>query len=250
MLPINLSQSFLFLVSGLGFWIFSCTNAPTPAPVKTEQQETIIQEEPIQKKTTITDSRDGAVYKIITIGKQTWFAENLRYDAPGSMLNPDNPSVSYGRLYTLTAAQGACPKGWHTATDWEWNQLELAHGMPAADTLRGGWRGTHGTHMKSKKDWGDNNIITDSLGMVPFTENGNGTDQLGFKVLPAGYYFSGKMGGEEGMQGLGYSAGFWSSVENNVGCARFLFSPRKWVNKWEDKNDETGAGLSCRCVKD
>ncbi len=187
-----------------------------------------------QQLSSMTDPRDGATYSTITIGNQTWMAENLRYNAPGSMLNPDNPSNAYGRLYPLIPAQDACPPGWHLPSDQEWEQVEIAHGMPSTFIGKGGWRGKHGTSMKSTTEW---------------DKDGNGTNLLGFNILPAGYYFSGRIGEEKGMQGLGFSAAFWSSRNGNVATARFLFSPKEWINKWEDKDDDTGAGLSCRCLK-
>ena len=184
---------------------------------------------------TMTDPRDGEVYKTVVIGNKTWMAENLRYYAYGSMINPDNPSKSYGRLYELFASQASCPEGWHLPTEKEWDDLEILHGMP--DTFRGvgGWRGEHAVHLKSTSGW---------------DRDGNGTDSLGFNALPAGYYFSGNMGGEQGMQGLHYSAAFWSYMGPFKAAARFMFSSRTFVNKWEDEGKYTGSALSCRCVKD
>lgn len=189
----------------------------------------------------ITDERDGEVYATIKIGKQTWFAENLRYKTDGSIINPDNPSKSYGRLYEINTVQTACPKGWHLPTDKEWDELEIAHGMPVSFIGKGGWRGEHAVNLKSTDNW---------------KKNGNGTNKLGFNVLPAGYYFSEKMGELAGLEGLGFSAAFWSAIRFDavlgfeVGYARFMFSSRLFVNKWEDINNESEASLSCRCVKD
>lgn len=213
----------LFLLSSLGCCMCACTTNVGTNNMTPQEVDTMI------------DARDGEVYTIIKIGEKIWMAENLRYKAPESMVHPENPSPLYGRLYDLLSSQTACPDGWHIASNDEWNSLELAHGMPTEDVLRGGWRGKHGTNMKATLGW-DN--------------NGNGTNSLGFNVLPAGYYFSGWAGTTKGLEGLGYSAAFWSSMEDSIASARFLFSSRKWVNKWEDKNNETGAALSCRCVKD
>jgi uncharacterized protein (TIGR02145 family) len=185
---------------------------------------------------TIIDSRDGEIYKIVTIGKQTWLAENLRFNASESMTNPLNPSKKYGRLYDLIPAQTACPAGWHLPTDAEWDTLEIAHGMPVSFIGQGGWRGEHATNMKAKMDWKDGE---------------SGRDSLGFKVLPAGYYFSEATGIETpGLEGLGYAAAFWSAIENEVGYARFMFGERTFVNKWDAKREDIGTALSCRCVKD
>jgi len=228
-------KKILFLLFIFPLLIASCTNAQTKEKPDKETAASIHQPPIESPDSTMTDPRDGEKYTIITIGKQTWMAENVRYATPeGSMFNPINPSNSYGRLYTLKAAQNACPEGWHIPTDSEWDELEIAHGMPTSFIGKGGWRGKHAINMRSTTGWDEGEI---------------GKDSLGFNVLPAGYYFSGELGGDPGMQGIGFSAAFWSAIENGRGWARFLFGVREFVNKWDDSVDNTGSALSCRCVK-
>ena len=182
----------------------------------------------------IIDSRDGERYATVTIGRQTWMAENLRYNAPGSRLNPNNPSSAYGRLYNAKVAQVICPEGWHLASDAEWNELEMTLGMNAADTSKTGWRGTHGTHLKSIAGW---------------QSKLKGSNKSGFNALPAGYYFDGSLGGKIGMDGLGYSVGFWASEKDGISWQRWLAAPLEGVNRQADNLSNNHAS-ACRCVKD
>jgi uncharacterized protein (TIGR02145 family) len=176
---------------------------------------------------TFTDQRDGNVYQLVTIGSQTWFAENLRYNAAGSWYNTNNPDPKYGRLYDWNTVLTACPAGWHLPTDAEWNTMEMALGLSASDANLIQFRGTHGTAMKSTTGWG----------------YGNGTNSSGFNAFPAGGYYSGSY------FDLGGNAFFWSASEYDATYAwfRYLFDgdagvARSYLYK--------SYGFSCRCLQD
>ena len=241
----RVSLSLHFLLSCLIGFTISCTNVQTKSVTTNQTDTTIVPPSaaisPVVSITLIDstnqmiDPRDGEIYAIVKIGNQTWMAENLRYNAVGSIINLKNPSKAYGRLYKINTAQTACLDGWHLPSDAEWDEVEMAHGMPAFFIGKSGWRGEHAANMRSVTGWKD--------------DDGN-TNSLGFNVLPAGYYTSEEMGFPNvGLEGLGFSAAFWSSIDINVGYARFMFSAKKFVNKWEDTNNDSNAGLSCRCIK-
>jgi uncharacterized protein (TIGR02145 family) len=164
---------------------------------------------------TMTD-QDSNVYKTITIGTQTWMAENLRttkyrdgssilnitdnrvwtYLTTGAYCNYNNTKsadtiATYGRLYDWYAAtdsRNIAPTGWHVPTVAEWTTLTTYLG---GDSVAGGKiKETGTTH------WATPNIAA--------------TNESGFTALPSGtrYY---KDGSFFGLGGIGV---IWSSAAN------------------------------------
>jgi uncharacterized protein (TIGR02145 family) len=89
--------------------------------------------------TSFKDPRDQKTYKLVTISGQTWFAENLNYDIPGSSVCANDSCAKYGRVYTGSVAKIVCPQGYHLPTDAEWRTLEHNLGMSDEDTAKVGW---------------------------------------------------------------------------------------------------------------
>jgi len=83
----------------------------------------------ICKSNVITDPRDNHQYKIIKIGNQVLFAENLNYklNTQGcfSYNNNDLLSAKYGLLYDFESAKLSSNgfPGWHLPTIYEWAEL-------------------------------------------------------------------------------------------------------------------------------
>ena len=154
---------------------------------------------------TMTDERDGQVYKTVKIGDQWWMAENLNYaytkptpqyyygtidiiDSASFCYNNEPDSCAkYGRLYMWEASmdcvdaeiddylcpiirywnndfkiRGVCPDKWHVPSVNEWKSLQYVVNYFATD-------------LKSTEGWLD---------------NGNGSDVVGFRILPTGYYIN------------------------------------------------------------
>lgn len=170
-----------------------------------------------------TDPRDGREYEIVTIGDQTWFAENLNYQTESSMVYADNPANAdkFGRLYTLEDARTACPDGWHLPSDGDWVELEAELGLPSNEWYHMEWRGTHGIKMKSDTEW-------------------NGSNESGFSALPGGVYIE-----QNGYQSINNWAFFWTSTS---GISRGLNSTDGQVGRLDIMT--ASCGLSVRCVKD
>lgn len=180
-----------------------------------------------------TDSRDGQVYKTVEIGTQTWFAENLNYETTNSWWY-DNSSTKgdiYGRLYSWADALTACPSGWHLPSDIEWKQLEMHLGMSQSEADAINDRGTdEGKILKSTSGWN--------------TNDGNGTDAVGFSALPGGYFseidshFNGLLYVGCWWQATAYSStSAWYRAFNNSSTIHRYYSPKS-------------TGYSIRCIKD
>jgi uncharacterized protein (TIGR02145 family) len=84
-----------------------------------------------------TDTRDGNVYRTITIQGVTWMCENLRFNAKAGADLFDNNSDNlpgYGLLYEWKTAVKACPSGWHLPSGQEYQKL--ANHFEHKDTWR------------------------------------------------------------------------------------------------------------------
>ena len=90
-----------------------------------------------------TDPRDGYRYAVVTLGKQQWFAENLRFKTGDSRCYEGDEAncADHGRLYRLADALKACPSGWRVPSEEDWQNLERWLGMSEADILKEDSRG-------------------------------------------------------------------------------------------------------------
>ena len=171
----------------------------------------------------LTDSRDGQTYKTVTIGTQTWMADNLNYETENSYCYDDDPSncSKYGRLYTWAAAKTVCPEGWHLPDTTEWNTLFTAVGGSS----------TAGAKLKSQTGWTAYYGITNE-------------DSFGFSALPAGFRFDYGHYINEGDY-----AYFWSSTEYSSYGAYYVSLDYNGDYAYLG-NDGKSNGFSVRCVKD
>ena len=179
---------------------------------------------------TATDPRDGYTYATETIGGQTWFSENLKYQSRGSWCYDNDPSncATYGRLYDWASAMDACPNGWHLPSDAEWKQIEMQLGMSQTEADGTGFRGTdEAFKMKSISGWHNNY---------------NGNNSSGFNVLPAGYYFDGDF------YELTEVAQYWSGSKDGLSGA-FSRSFHWGDNRIVRNVSSITSGQSVRCVK-
>ncbi|MBR6834170.1 MAG: hypothetical protein IKM81_12420 [Fibrobacter sp.] len=112
---------------------------------------------------TFQDPRDKYIYKTVTIGVQTWFAENLQYKIGDSYCasGEDSDCSSLGRTYDWMDAMEACPQGWRLPSVKEVRDLIKAVGSSAAK-------------IKSVSGW-EKNGGTDDYGLSIRPENGKVT---------------------------------------------------------------------------
>jgi len=170
---------------------------------------------------TMTDSRDGQIYKTVKIGDQIWMAENLNFEVDSSYCYNDSAKycTKYGRLYSWAAANRACPDGWHLPTIDEFETLFATVGKQSIA----------GKKLKSTSGWNN---------------DGNGTDDFGFTALPAGIRY----GKDKYYNYEGHHANFWSSIKNGSDSAEYVNMFYDYDNARQlvhDKND----GMSVRCLK-
>ena len=213
----------------------------------------------------VTDIENNK-YKTITIGTQTWMAENLRAtkyqngDLIGTTSSPlvditkeHNPkyewaydgnesiSVLYGRLYTWDAVsdnRNVCPVGWHVPTHDEWTTLTVY--LVNNGFGFGGSGNKIAKSMVATTGWEIDETTEGSIG-----NNLSGNNSSGFSAIPTGF----RGIGTEGFSYIGDGAYWWSSTEQSTdlawrGCYMFFNSG----SVYDGASDKQG-GLSVRCIQ-
>ena len=154
------------------------------------------------------DSRDSTYYRYITIGDQTWMADNLRYvgNIPyGGTTKASTESYWYSNnLYNWTAAtSGICPTGWHLPSADEWNQLFSF--LRSHSEYQCGSSNSIGKSLASTTGW-----ISSSTDCTPGNTPSD-NNSSGFNARPMGYW--GSATGDGAYVGQGNGAYFWSTTE-------------------------------------
>ncbi len=185
---------------------------------------------------------EGNVYKTVTIGTQTWMAENLKTskynDGSSIPMVTDNtswPNLAtpafcwynndetaykniYGALYNWHTVNTArlCPAGWHVPADTEWKtMIAYLGGAYAGDKLQ----------EKGTAHWEN--------------QNEGATNESGFTALPGGLRVN---NGE--FAALGQASYWWCSNED-IPEARFVGYYDSGVERGSNKKQ---FGLSVRCI--
>lgn len=202
----------------------------------------------------LTD-QDGNTYKTITIGSQTWMAENLRTtkyrngdeipevtdstlwenSTAGAYCNYQNTNnietiATYGRLYNWKAATDdrmIAPSGWHLPTLNDWMILS--------------------------------NYLVDSVAGIKLKESGNlhwkqtylfeGTNETGFTALPGGYRIH--YGHQFIFMQMEKEGGWWTVTEDSTDLDNaYHISMGYNYAGFGGCNCPKQEGFSVRCVKD
>ena len=213
---------------------------------------------------TLTDFRDGQIYKTVSIGDQVWMAENLNYaytDVPFEISGNTDDSTSwcydndpvncskYGRLYTWAAAMDSV--GTWSANSKGCGYLKTCSpSNPVRGVCPKDW------HLPSNDEWntlvnavGDSitagKVLKSTSGWNNYNgKGGNGTDAFGFSAFSTGYRVASGSYSTEGDY-----ANVWSSTEDDDEGAynMHLYYHNDDVDL--DNNPKYN-GFSVRCVKD
>lgn len=192
---------------------------------------------------------DGNEYGIVTIGAQTWMAENLRTTryrngdkindgtGAGTVSGEDAPKywfvydddlnnvIPYGRLYTWYAVndgRSLCPEGWHVASDADW---ALLRDYLRGEKIAGGKLKESGT-----THWA--------------APNKRATNQFDFTALPGGY--------RQNYQSFAHigEIGYWWTATEQSAYYGFLYSMSYDTGVLFAERSFKALGYSVRCIRD
>lgn len=240
-------KKYLFLLS-LPLFFIACGEDSASGPVKSSSADMEVStssENFSVNSDSFTDFRDGKKYRTVTIGSQTWMAENLalEYRVDGNAYGTFYNARVKQHYYTWAAAmdsaavfsadgegccpglcyvyksniRGICPEGWHLPNKLEWKALiEVAENSGFALEAKG------------------------------FVSSSN--DKYGFSALPVGYYRDGSF--YHIYEGDAY---FWSASSGDAGPSRpyqvYYFHLRGSIAE-VNSGGSYGYGYSVRCIKD
>jgi uncharacterized protein (TIGR02145 family) len=165
----------------------------------------------------------GRKHKTIVIGQQEWMVENLFCPELGFHYENDykKSQNGYGTLHTyyaIPAIQKLLSDGWRVPSDIDWKRLINFVGDNSCKKL------------KSKTGWKD---------------GGNGTDDFGFSVLPAGnLHHDGSP-----FSCRGYESYFWSSSAYSSPDAWYQYFHYRYATVYRLYFNRS-FGFSIRCVRD
>ncbi len=235
-----MKKYYFTITSILFFGLLSCSNEET----KTQNQEALRPTVPSQPNT-VTDI-DGNVYRIVTIGNQSWTKTNLNVShyrngdpipqvtdtaewanlTTGAWCYYNNGQVNgpiYGKLYNWYAVndpRGLAPIGWHVPSYVEWNALS---------TFLGGIFVAN--KMKATTGW------TSYIGII-------NTNTSGFTGLPGGL-----RSGSSYDYNLLTNGSWWSSSEKDTSFSWGVgldYDHSSFNSGYGNKK----IGFSVRCIKD
>ncbi len=206
------------------------------------------------KAQSLTDI-DGNVYKILTIGTQTWMQENLKTTKlnDGTAILATNkanfwkpePSycwsnfdvankLKYGALYSGYTVQTSklCPIGWHVPSKSEWEKL-IKCIDPEYDPNSIMKYNRAAIKMKTTQGWEFANIAT---------------NESEFSALPGGYRNYVDFGGI--FLELLYEAKWWCSTMDELGIDLYYAGMSSTSDGVVISAENRQKGFSVRCVRD
>ncbi len=228
---------------------------------------------------TFTDSRDGNEYKYVTIGDQTWMAENLAYlpeisppeegsgdtgredDAFYYVYGYNSTNVeyakdtitykTYGVLYNWNAAMGGAsssssnPSNVQGACPAGWHLPSDAEWTELETWLRDNGYGYEGSGNDIAKSLADNSGLWnnyDVAGTVGHDQSSN--NKSFFSALPGGH-----RSGSGYFYDVGYDGHWWSAAENDTSNAWGWRIHYHYIDVSRNLNGKE-YGFSVRCIRD
>jgi len=213
----------------------------------------------------MTDGESNS-YKTVSIGTQTWMAENLnvtKYNdgtvipnvtdattwsnlTTGAVCTYNNTTNAdsirtYGRLYNWYAVNTGklCPTGWHVPSDAEWSTLDAYLNANGYDYDASTTDDAIAKSMASTTGWASYSQ-TGTIGNNPSTNN-----KSGFTALPGGYRSSNGT-----FYNIGHLGVWWSSTENDTSSANLRSLGYSYGNLDDGYGNNKVDGFSVRCLRD